>query len=279
MILIFNRGFAISIPVSVTNPGSTNFRDILSNLGNRSSNTFSGVNQSNANTPTNTTSNTTTTTNNENQQGIIIEEVDSDDEDEQVNENPATAEATATGGNVNDVNGTENLNNVETTTTTENNEDTNHDNATASVENNNVDDNAEANTTESNNNANANGASSSNTNNGNGFNFFNNMNFLNDPGIEVTVQTIDLPIPQDLERDHPYPHVPSKSPEFKPFKVPDNYASYNNPEGKELQTCSICLEEMDQKKHALTRLVCGHEFHMSCVGSWFNSIGKVFFYI
>jgi len=230
------------------------------------------MNELNANTNNNTSNNTNINTNantNDNQTNNI-EEVESDDDDEF--EDALTIE-----NNVNNNGEGENLNGDHIESPVNNNvNSTNSINSIEENNNNSVESNINNNlNTNNNSHINTNAASTSNTNNRNNFNFINNMNFLNDPGIEVTVQTIDLPIPQNLERDHPYPHVPSKSPEFKPFKVPENYASYNNPEGKELQTCSICLEEMNQKKHALTRLVCGHEFHMSCVGSWFNSISKI----
>ena len=236
---------------------STNIRDHINQFVNMAHNT----NTTNTNNNTSNVSGTSNEQESQSQSNVVIEEVESDAEVEN-RETEVPVENVETTSENNDVENNEQHETTANNTITEEAADSNN-NASSST---NVHNDTANNASSSNTNTNSNG-------NRNRFNFFEGLN-LNDPGIEVTVQTIDLNMPQNLERDHPYPHVPSKSPEFKPFKVPDNYASYNNPNGKELQTCSICLEEMDQSKHALTRLVCGHEFHMSCVGSWFNSIGK-----
>ncbi|RKP07385.1 hypothetical protein THASP1DRAFT_30794 [Thamnocephalis sphaerospora] len=43
----------------------------------------------------------------------------------------------------------------------------------------------------------------------------------------------------------------------------------------ESDSCAICLEPVVSGEHAVSKLVCGHEFHLSCVGSYFNCSGKM----
>src|SRR5690349_9735441 len=39
--------------------------------------------------------------------------------------------------------------------------------------------------------------------------------------------------------------------------------------------CAICLDPVDSKSHAEAHLLCGHIFHLSCLGSAFNSSGTM----
>jgi hypothetical protein len=43
----------------------------------------------------------------------------------------------------------------------------------------------------------------------------------------------------------------------------------------ELDNCAICLDVILKQEHAVGRLACGHEFHLSCIGSYFNCSGEL----
>ncbi|KAL1916297.1 uncharacterized protein VTP21DRAFT_5914 [Calcarisporiella thermophila] len=52
----------------------------------------------------------------------------------------------------------------------------------------------------------------------------------------------------------------------------DNTSKFSYPPG-ERPDCAICLESILPHVHAEATLVCGHIFHLSCIGSAFNSSG------
>ncbi|KAJ3088084.1 hypothetical protein HK102_009611, partial [Quaeritorhiza haematococci] len=51
--------------------------------------------------------------------------------------------------------------------------------------------------------------------------------------------------------------------------------SHSNPFIDESKECTICLELISSGEHAIARLMCAHEFHLSCIGSCFNSTGTM----
>jgi hypothetical protein len=41
----------------------------------------------------------------------------------------------------------------------------------------------------------------------------------------------------------------------------------------ELPQCTICLDDIDKKEQPIASLNCSHDFHLTCIGSYFNSAG------